>query len=593
MTPSDIERFRAFLEFRAEAPAEASPHMRAIVAALHSKRRLYKQRDAIQALEEPLRNLKSAPDAEQVAFVFEALAEIASPQDLALKIALKGVAAEVLRKGLPLNSIEAVRLIEAVSVRASRSYFPYKAVLGVLKDASMTPALSDALLALRAMIGEHDGMDEIQERIDVLVRGKQEKPAEPISGWSRAVFQEIDASGKQLAWRRLFLHGRSLSQSTASSKWQKEAVACVEDIGRSEFLEAARRWLALGPMPGMAAGLQVPEEEADYQKGFVWTVGALGEASIAAPVADFAIDCFRKIPQIGAVSHRVGNACVNALAAMPGLEAVTQLSRLSMRVKYDVALRLIEKALAEAAERNHVGRNDLEAMSVPSYGLNGGRDANAVRVEVLGNIEARLSIENGEALLTWWREDKPLKAAPAEVKADHAAALAGLKKVHKELEAVLSAQRLRLERQLASEGWCRLDCWQDWYLNHPVTSAFARRLIWEIDDAGTNRTAIWSAAVGQNGSMVDWAGEAVALNPAAQVRLWHPIRSGLQEILSWRAWLEDHGVRQPFKQAHREIYLLTDAERQTGTYSNRFAGHIVRQHQLAALCRERGWQFRQ
>ena len=46
-----------------------------------------------------------------------------------------------------------------------------------------------------------------------------------------------------------------------------------------------------------------------------------------------------------------------------------------------------------------------------------------------------------------------------------------------------------------------------------------------------------------------------------------------------------------FKQAHREVYLLTDAERLTDTYSNRFAAHIVRQHQFSALCRERGWQF--
>ena len=29
--------------------------------------------------------------------------------------------------------------------------------------------------------------------------------------------------------------------------------------------------------------------------------------------------------------------------------------------------------------------------------------------------------------------------------------------------------------------------------------------------------------------------------------------------------------------------MLTDAERRTGAYSNRFAGHIVKQHQLMAL----------
>ena len=36
---------------------------------------------------------------------------------------------------------------------------------------------------------------------------------------------------------------------------------------------------------------------------------------------------------------------------------------------------------------------------------------------------------------------------------------------------------------------------------------------------------------------------------------------------------------------------LTDAERETGIYSNRFAAHIVRQHQLNALFEQRGWRY--
>ena len=581
--PAGFEHILAALRIRAEAPEGASPYLQAIVARLHARAGLFKEHAAVKALEEPLERLKAAPEQERVAFVFEALGEIASRREIALSLALKGVITEVLRKRVTLTSLEAVRMVEAVSAPQACIFFPYKAILSALKDAAMTPALSEALLRLRAMIGEHHGLDEIQERIDILVHGAKERPAEAVSGWSRQVFQELDASGKQMPWRRLFLQARALTQSTPSSKWRQEAVACVEGIGRAEFLEAARRWLALGPMPGMQAALQVPDDEADYQKGFVWAIGAVGDASLAAALADFAIACFRKIPQIGAVSHRVGNACVNALAAMPGREAVTQLSRLSVRVKYDVARRLIEKALTEASERNHIGRDDLEAMSVPAYGLNG----DAVRVELLGDCEARLSIENTEAILSWSRGGKTLKAPPAEVKADHAEALADLKKTQKELGAVLATQRLRLERQLLSEDWCRFDCWQDWYVKHPVTSVFARRLIWEVEDPVSTRTAIW-----HQGGLVDWAGQAVTPDAQARVRLWHPIRSSVQEILSWRAWLEDRGVRQPFKQAHREVYLLTGAERETGTYSNRFAAHVLRQHQLSALCRERGWQFR-
>lgn len=38
--------------------------------------------------------------------------------------------------------------------------------------------------------------------------------------------------------------------------------------------------------------------------------------------------------------------------------------------------------------------------------------------------------------------------------------------------------------------------------------------------------------------------------------------------------------------------LLTDAERRTGTYSNRFAAHVLRQHQFSNLCAARGWKNR-
>lgn len=53
----------------------------------------------------------------------------------------------------------------------------------------------------------------------------------------------------------------------------------------------------------------------------------------------------------------------------------------------------------------------------------------------------------------------------------------------------------------------------------------------------------------------------------------------------------DRGLVQPLKQAHREVYVLTDAERETGVYSNRFAAHILRQHVFAKLCRQRGWDY--
>ena len=80
------------------------------------------------------------------------------------------------------------------------------------------------------------------------------------------------------------------------------------------------------------------------------------------------------------------------------------------------------------------------------------------------------------------------------------------------------------------------------------------------------------------------------LTDMARVSLWHPVFSDASATLAWRDWLERHEITQPFKQAHREVYLLTDAERAHARYSNRFAAHILRQHQFNALCAARGWK---
>jgi hypothetical protein len=86
-----------------------------------------------------------------------------------------------------------------------------------------------------------------------------------------------------------------------------------------------------------------------------------------------------------------------------------------------------------------------------------------------------------------------------------------------------------------------------------------------------------------DGAPVDPTGTTVAL--------WHPVGAGSDEVRAWRRALEAREIRQPFKQADREVYRLTDAERTTGSYSNRFAAHVLRQHQLAALARARGWSY--
>ena len=85
---------------------------------------------------------------------------------------------------------------------------------------------------------------------------------------------------------------------------------------------------------------------------------------------------------------------------------------------------------------------------------------------------------------------------------------------------------------------------------------------------------------------------AVDLSAAQTVRLWHPLASDTAEVQRWRERIFAEKIRQPFRQAFREFYEVTDDERQTKMYSNRFAKVLMRQHQFASLCRARGWDYR-
>jgi hypothetical protein len=110
--------------------------------------------------------------------------------------------------------------------------------------------------------------------------------------------------------------------------------------------------------------------------------------------------------------------------------------------------------------------------------------------------------------------------------------------------------------------------WRRYYLGHPITGRIAARLLWRFSD------------------MTLLGGDA-DLPADGPVRLWHPANVTVDEVTMWRDRL--HDIRQPFKQAYREVYLLTDAERETRTYSNRFAAHVLHYNQAYALFKERGW----
>ena len=342
------------------------------------------------------------------------------------------------------------------------------------------------------------------------------------------------------------------------------------------------RWTEWQPDPN----LLIQDKNADILKALVWLCAGRESAEVARALRALALSAYRKVPQVGPRCVRVGNACVWALGNMPGTEGIGQLALLKVRVKFGTAQKGIEKALDTAAERAGLPREEIEEMSVPPYGL----QVVGIRRERLGEFGAELAVTGTSATeLRWVRPDgKRQRSVPKPLKEHHAEELKELKAAAKDVQKMLPAQRDRIESLYLEQKSWTFPIWRERYLDHPLVGTLARRLVWRFGGGGRAAAGVFydGRIVGRDGHALDW------LDDSTLVELWHPIREQPDEVLAWRDWLAELEIRQPFKQAHREVYLLTDAERTTGTYSNRFAAHIIRQHQFNALCGARGWKNR-
>ncbi|TGE08120.1 DUF4132 domain-containing protein [Hymenobacter fodinae] len=180
-----------------------------------------------------------------------------------------------------------------------------------------------------------------------------------------------------------------------------------------------------------------------------------------------------------------------------------------------------------------------------------------------------------------------MKSAPAALKKTHAAELKELKATQTQAQQTLVAQRERLDRGFV-EGRCVAYPWfRQYYFEHGLLSYLTRQLIWRFHrQEGGHTDALWLDSAWRTVH-----GEILTPADTDTVQLWHPVLSTTDEVLAWRTLLDEKQLRQPLKQAYREVYLLTPPEENTRTYSNRMAAHVLRQHQFSSLAKLRGWRY--
>ena len=511
----------------------------------------------------------------------------------------------VLRHRLPFDHGDVCRLLDwsigqpDAFVRATAQMI--KVLQDHLKDHELTPDLRKRVSKLTQLLEEGYTTAETRRWAARLKElgglSTSAVPLVPGEAWSEAAIRDIEAmeGEERAAWVALLQRCAMARGAKPAPKWSREAGAMLEEIGRPVYESAILRWFPLverlrtRPVERLSQwhpdpNLMLQDENADILKALAWLCAKSENAEVARALGTLSLAAYRKVPQMGPRCARVGNSCVWALGAMPDAAGVGQLAMLRARVKFGPAQKGIEKALEAAAGNAGMSLQEIEEISVPTYAL----QEVGVRRAKFGEYHVELAVTGTSSTeLRWFRPDgKRQKSVPKAVKEHNPEDLKEIKAVSTDLRKMLPAQRDRIENlYLEQKSWA-YHSWREYYLDHPLVGTLARRLIWKF--TGDERTVAGvfhgGQLVGRDGRVLNW------LNDSTRVELWHPMHENPDEVVAWRDWLAELEIRQPFKQAHREVYLLTDAERTTGTYSNRFAAHVLKQHQFNALCAARGWK---
>jgi hypothetical protein len=375
-------------------------------------------------------------------------------------------------------------------------------------------------------------------------------------------------------WPAFHDHSRALyGKSKPAAAWLKGAYAILDAISVDEQIGMVKAVAG-----GYGAGAHHPT--ADAVRGLIYTAVRLPPEKVATALVDFARkECFQTVPGVGIRDKRTGNACLWTLINMPEGAGVPYLARLLNRIKYPSVKKVINAALDEAAAKAGISRGTLDELSVPTHDLEDGKveiaigtDGAAAVLEIVGTADVSIIFRRADG--------KATASVPTELK-EFKSDIAQARATAKEIEADLTTQIARLQRiWLENRDWSLAD-WTARYADHPLLAQLTRRLIWDVGEEGSR-----TAACLVDGKLTTIDGKPA---PEGRVSLWHPIGRPVAHVLAWRKRLADLGIVQPFKQAHREVYYVTDVERTTGMYSNRFAGHILRQHQMMTLARLNNW----
>ncbi|KRQ94537.1 DUF4132 domain-containing protein [Bradyrhizobium valentinum] len=323
-------------------------------------------------------------------------------------------------------------------------------------------------------------------------------------------------------------------------------------------------------------------------RGVVWAMSRIDDARVPTLLEAAGREFYFK--KFGDFRSKVaGNAVLWSLGQIGTLEAAYALARLRRAIRDKSVAKLVDTALEAAGARVGIGLDDMQDLATSDYGI--GPDG--TRTEMLGTFAVTLAVVSSRKATLMSLDTSAPKARrkrgipKAALTDENANALADeLAEAEADIALLLPEARARLQSAWRRDRCWRLADWRERLLENGLVATLSRRLIWRFN---TGSVALDGIPRG-DGTILLADGETLPLpGPEASVRLWHPLAERVGAVTAWRERLKASEIRQPFAQAWRASYVVTDAERETRTYSNRFAGHILHQPPLIAILRKRGW----
>ncbi|MHB8891498.1 MAG: DUF4132 domain-containing protein [Candidatus Limnocylindrales bacterium] len=415
---------------------------------------------------------------------------------------------------------------------------------------------------------------------------------QPTDGWGVAMREWLERESPPAApTNALVLHFSAATSVNPTVRWQSACVRLLADHPQAGHLIRAMLDTALAHTGHITLqhwetrGVALVGDNAALIRGAAWAAEVLRPTWLADTVGRLGLH-YGMSPRDDnfARDEKVASTCAALLGRLDADGAAAALGRMKATVRSRAVLKQVDAALGAISQRTGTPVWQLQESAVPTFGL----DESGRKAVVVGEAEADVSVDDDGRVHVTWRtsEGQVTPKPPASIAKTWASRIATLRGDTKEIEKTLATERSRLEALLIAPRSWTATAWRARYLSHPLTRPWARRLLWQFEDATSRQVGmpVADAIEGLDGR--------VAVGPETTVRLWHPIAASASEVEAWRAWLMDRRLRQPFKQAFREVYRLAPQEAE-GTSSGRFGGRVLHYPQASALMSARRWSANQ